>query len=700
MLNKLAFRNAKRSMKDYLVYLITMAAVSAMMFAFDSLIFSEDIRSMCSEAVVLPVMLGMTTFFIVLIVAWLINYMAKFMLEKRSREFAAYLLIGLKKKQLSHLYMKENLLIGTIAFVIGMGVGTLLQQIIMTVFYSVFSEDYKLHIQMNDWCVLMTVCCYFACYLFALMRNKRVFKKMSIAELLQMEKKNDELKPGREKFRQSFFILAVAYIIFVYVMMVRGCSIWTALLLMAGFVAAIYVMFSGLSAFVVCRVQKKGPWMYQNSRIFLYRQLASKVRTMRFTMGTLTILLICALLGGACSLMFAKYQGQAIDYSMPFDVIVHSPEPEDDFSEEISVIQSYGEIRDQRIYQIYEDGSQTMNRYFGTHVTTTLEKHVDKDGNFIPGREYYTYDTYMKLSDYNALRTMLGKEAITLNSDEYALQTKIRVARDFGDDIYGLSIQTGDRTLSLAEVYTEAFSQNGINGADYLIIVPDEVCEEMSAYYSAYVADIRGEGTAELRDELSEVHSHKHGLMTYDEYEAAREAKEDEEAEEAEETQEEWQESLMEACGTDNMMVIIGDILVRDIDASDTKFAVTSITFPLVYIALIFVFVALTILAVQQLSDSGKYKFRYDVLRKLGMKRKEIDRVVFRQLALYYLVPAIAAVAISSVIAIYAGNQFVRYTGAYGNGVYYFGISLLMTAGIYVIYFMATYIGFKRNVSE
>ena len=139
---------------------------------------------------------------------------------------------------------------------------------------------------------------------------------------------------------------------------------------------------------------------------------------------------------------------------------------------------------------------------------------------------------------------------------------------------------------------------------------------------------------------------------------------------------------------------------MRDIDTSGFKFAVTSVTFPLTYIALIFVCVALTILAVQQLSDSGKYKFRYEVLKKLGMKKREIDKVVFHQLALYYLVPAVAAVAISSVIAIYAGNQFVRYTGAEGNGMYYFGISLLVTAGIYMIYFAATYIGFKRNVNE
>ena len=40
MLNKLALRNARRSMRDYLVYLITMTAVAAMMFAFNRILVS------------------------------------------------------------------------------------------------------------------------------------------------------------------------------------------------------------------------------------------------------------------------------------------------------------------------------------------------------------------------------------------------------------------------------------------------------------------------------------------------------------------------------------------------------------------------------------------------------------------------------------------------------------------------------------
>lgn len=692
MLNKLALRNVKRSMRDYLVYLITMIAVAVMMFAFNSLIFSKDIQEMCSEAMVLGAMLGMATFFIVLIVAWLINYMARFMLEKRSREFATYLLIGLKKKELSRLYMKENLLIGTVALIVGIGLGTLLQQIIMTVFYSIFSEDYHLRIQMNGWCLFMTVCCYYACYLFALRRNRKMFKKMTIAELLRMDRKNDEIKPGHEKIKQWLFLLAVAYILVVYVMMVRGCSVLMALILMAGFVAAVYLLSAGFSAFIVCRVQKKGKGMYRKERIFLYRQLSSKVRTMRFTMGTLTILLICALLGSSFALMFARYQNQAIDYGMPFDVIIHSSTPGDDFAEEISVIKSYNPILEQRTYQIYENGSQDMNRYYASHVSSVMEKHADGEGNFIPGREYYTYDTYMKLSDYNALRQMLGEKPVTLEEDEYALQTKSRIKKDFGEDIYSQQVQAGGKTLTLSAVYTAGFSQNGINGADYLIIVPDEICDGMQAYYSAYAADIEGEGTVELRDALDETHRHKHGLMTYDEYEAAWTA--------GEIGEDEWQDDTLEAGGTDEMIVMIADLFVRDADAAELKFVVTSVTFPLEYIALIFVFVAVTILAVQQLSDSGKYRFRYDVLKKLGMKRQEVDRVIFRQLAMFYLVPAVAAAVISSVIVIYAGNAFVRMTGAYGNGLYYFAISLLICAGVYVIYFAATYLGFKRNVES
>lgn len=100
MLNKLALRNVLRSARDYMVYFLTMMLVTAIMFAFHSLIFSEDLRQLFEMALLLAVLIGLASFFVVLIVAWLINYMVRFILEKRSREFGIYLLIGMKKKRL------------------------------------------------------------------------------------------------------------------------------------------------------------------------------------------------------------------------------------------------------------------------------------------------------------------------------------------------------------------------------------------------------------------------------------------------------------------------------------------------------------------------------------------------------------------------------------------------------------------------
>lgn len=165
MYGKLAFRNIKRSARDYLVYFFTMTFVTALMFAFNSILFSKDVQALFEVAGIMAAMIGLATFFIVLIIAWLINYMIRFMLEKRSREFGIYLLIGMKKKKIARLYMQENIFLGVIAFFLGMGIGFFIQQILMAILYSMIQMDYHLHLTFSKYCIFMTAGCYAGCYL-------------------------------------------------------------------------------------------------------------------------------------------------------------------------------------------------------------------------------------------------------------------------------------------------------------------------------------------------------------------------------------------------------------------------------------------------------------------------------------------------------------------------------------------------------
>lgn len=84
MLNKLAFRNAKRSLNDYLLYFITMALITALMYSFNSLLFSKSIQTLWKSGGFYAAMLILVTIFIVFIIIWLVHYMVCFMARKRS----------------------------------------------------------------------------------------------------------------------------------------------------------------------------------------------------------------------------------------------------------------------------------------------------------------------------------------------------------------------------------------------------------------------------------------------------------------------------------------------------------------------------------------------------------------------------------------------------------------------------------------
>lgn len=231
------------------------------------------------------------------------------------------------------------------------------------------------------------------------------------------------------------------------------------------------------------------------------------------------------------------------------------------------------------------------------------------------------------------------------------------------------------RKLSFQDFYTEPFSQDGHNGADYILIVSDDAAEQMQPYYAELAVDIKGEAPGDLQQDLD-------ALM-----------------EEREETYEgQNPPGGNTGYGSDSVVVYYSKNLVGDNLIPEIKYTLSSVVFPCFYIGLVFLCVAFTVLAVQQLSDSAKYRFRYEVLKKLGLNKKEVDKIIWKQLAGYYLCPALLAAVISGIISVFISHKFIFFTGVKTSVLEYFAVSFGLFLGIYVLYFVATYVGFKRNV--
>lgn len=698
MMRKLAFRNVKRSARDYMVYFMTMAVVTALMFSFNTLLFSKDVRELFEMADMMAVMTGIATVFIVLIVAWLINYMVRFVLEKRSREFGIYLLVGMKKKEITRLYIGENLLLGTGAFLAGMGLGALLQQILLSVFYSMVQMDYRLHLEFNGNCILMTAACYGGCYLLALLRCRRRFRKMNIHDLMDSQRQNEEIREKHEKGKRLLFPLSILFLISfgIFLFCYKNWDTGVLIVFLTGLVLTIYLFYTGIAAWISCYVRKKGNAVYRCGGLFLLRQFSSKIRTLSFTMGTLTALFMLALLGSTTAFMFNHFQNEVLVRKFPFDVQVYSSNADEDFHQEIALLKKETQVNEIYTYRIYENGTNQVNAYLYTHLKEFGSEYKKADGtpdweeiNRNDEMVYCNYDTYMGITDYNYLRKMLGLQEIDLKENEYAIHIKDRVWNQTGDFSDRIEVNGADGKLSFAGYYTESFSQDGHNGGDYILVVPDDVLAGMKPYYAEMAVDIEGKAPADLQNKLDDIEEDTDNKNSLGH--AMTEAGSDD-----------WDgEEMGNSCsGSDTIVVYVAKNLVRDNLIPEVKYMLSSIIFPMFYVGLVFLCVALTVLSVQQLSDSVKYRFRYRVLSQIGYGRKAINRIILKQLVGYYMCPALMALAVSGLIAVYAGNRFNFYTGVHTSSAVYFLVSAALFFGIYAVYFAVTYIGFKRNVER
>lgn len=689
MVGKLAWRNMKRSARDYLVYVLTMTVITAFMYAFNSLIFQDELSGYLGVTEgVMEMMIGLATVFIMLIVAWLINYMVRFMLEKRSSEFGLYLLLGMKKRMISRLYMRENMLLGTLAFIIGIPAGVLLSQALTAIMFAMVRMEYHFHVSVNPWTVLMTVLCYAGCYVLALSCCKRKFKKMNIHALMNAKRRNEEIKEKHERVKQVWLPLSVLFI-FAFWTVFKGISnVVQLVLFLTGLVLTIYLFYIGLSAFIICYIRDKRDGIYHGQNLFLLRQFAGKVRTMQFTMGTLTALFAIALLGASVAMMFGDYENLVLEDKVPFDVLLYSTDAAEDFAEETQIIRNHTSVLDIYPYRIYTDWDFQANAWMLSHLRTfgAMYQREDQSADMekieaflhSPDRwAYCEYDTYMGISDYNHLRSMLGYDTVSLGQGEYLVHIKSRLhgeVEQIGNDLKIADAGKKDY-LTCAGIYDEAFSQDGHNGGDYIIVVPDAVLKRMEPYYSVLAADIYGTAPVDLNDKLD--------------------ALTDTDAEELDDIMD-----GNECGGSDYIFSFGADNLVRDNQIPEAKYMLAAIIIPLLYIGLIFLCVAVTVLSVQQLSDSVKYRFRFDVLAKLGLANTQLHGIIRKQLAAYYLCPAVFAMVISGRMVLFLSRAFVRETGIPVPPGAFFAKSVALFMGIYIVYFAVTYIGFKRSIEE
>ena len=674
MLGKLSVRNAKRQAKDYIIYFITVIISVALMFSFNSIAVSEDISELSTYMKDFgKAILGISVI-IIFVMAWLINYTMKFMLEKRSKEFGTYQILGIEKKDISNMFTLENILIGSLAFVLGVGAGLFLNQFLTSIIMNLFNQPYQIQIVFDIKAVGLTALYFFGIFVLVLLNCRRKIKKTKVYNLLYADKKNENNVIKKSKgniivFITSLVLLLLAYFIndreFSNMSNMTGRNIFIALVML---IIGIYLFYISISSFIVKRYLQNKSRKYKKSNMFLYRNLTSKINTMSITMGTIALMFTFILVGGNVALLMNNMLNNEIEMGYPFEITMSSLDK--DFSIYKDYINKNAKVKEMYEYDLYD--------VHNTNIRRAL------DGSAFESRYYYDTDSVMLLKDYNKLRQMLGYEQVSLGENEAIIHSMKTAEEKFEKYIEkNNSIEICNKKLTIKQVNGESISQISFNGYTYCIVVPD------------YMEQLLLNEQIETRKDGDLIYNHKLAVTT------------------EEITTQDFARGLEELIPREEFTITSeygGERYEQSIERglayfhtkgerlSEAKSFYAIISFLAFYVALIFVMATATLLAIQQLSDSEKYKYRYELLKKLGMDELEINRTIFKQLFFYFAIPMLLPfilsipiiLSISKIFTIAVTIEIIRNIGII------YGMFIL----VYGIYFIATDVQFTRNIEE
>ena len=680
MYAKLAKSNARKSIKDYLIYFITITICVSLFYAITSLSSSsyEFITEDSYNFKTLQLILKYSTYVITAILILLIAYVNKYMIRRRQREFATYILLGAEQKSIAFMFFIETLIIGTLAIIAGIFVGTLFSQAITALVLVSVNQEVVFTLRLYMDTVVITFIFFIAMFCIIGLYNVSVLNKIKLIDMLNASKQVEfQFRRSGKVYGVIFGLSILLYIVCVYctfklINTEIDYSIKSLTYIgisLVSFIIGTFALFYSISYILIYLKGKCINFKYEGTNLFLIGSIVSKIKTAPILMATIAMTFLGAMISFIMTLAMAQWSLGYLNMRVPYDIDIRNDYSYNFDIEDIPKL-DYGEV-----VQYLNDEGYSVRDY------CQVEKYfIDKD-------EFYTGDRNnspmlaISLSDFNKLRTMLGYEKINLKENEFTTQWHSVVnntdINKFLSKNKHLNINGEILNISKDSHYKESIGERIYDFYSYnIIILPDKVCKDLTLAETNFLANLNNQMSYEDAVNFEYKYIEK-WFKENNRYLIEKYSKE---------------------------FDITSSIIDGRVKSSETN-NILNMTLAMrilgVYLCIVLLTISFTVLALGQLTDSIEHKDRYKVLRKLGVEENDINKIVLKQISIYFVVPiAIALIGVGIFIYNYYLMYKERIVTFIGFNLFIFSIAtgIILTICVYMCYFAGTYYTFKRNI--
>ncbi|MBM7713413.1 putative ABC transport system permease protein [Bacillus thermophilus] len=671
MFYRLIYRNANRSRKENLIYFATLVTAVASFYIIlslgrqDVILFLKEFESDAIDK--LLSLMPLVYLFALFLLFFLILFANQYQLNRRSKEFGLYLMLGMRKERLVLQLAAEGLMTSILALIGGILIGGFLAEIISLTVSKLVGQGIIGHqISLSVSAIIFTIIGFLFIQLIALViLGGRLFNQ-EVHQLLyeQMDKKQDRghFKGNILHILVGIVLLGVAYWIVLYRFMdFAGLLLFVALAL--GCLGTIFFMrgFGKLFGLLASLSEGKST---KGLRTFTLRQFQENVANKSISVAVTSILITLSIIlitNGASTII--GFDSAITRTSSLYDFTVHGDHQKVEqfltsekmvpYVEDLNLLEigkmkykdeqgdgnspsslvDWSELREQLIMALPSDYKEQL--LSGEMQGYTISSENPDALNLLGVLEIDAKAPYLiPESSYNGLLKAIGEKPLNLHADEIALY--------FNPDLLHMDnlerMPVLDRILEKAEkegqslmsIHDQAISIRASTPMRGLVadrsveihsafIVPDPMFEQF-LNTETYVSYWNFRIPQKLQDEQ--------GLM-----------KPMMEARDLLQSSGFQFESYLQNFGRQLFYVVAG-------------------SYTTLYVGFLFLIIACTVLALQFLTQMKQTGQRYVTLSMLGAKRNQMKKSMHRQVLLAFLLPMSLA-CVSAAVGIKAMISFV-----------------------------------------
>ena len=305
--NRLALSNLIKNRKLYYPYALATILAIAITYIFTSLTLNPHLNDLTGSDPI-KMVLGMGLVIVALSSGIIVLYANSFVMKNRSKELGLYSMLGLEKRHLFSMILKETVILGFVTLLLGIGVGALFDKLIYAFLQRLIGESTGL-VSTFQVVTIPIVLVIFIC-IFSLLILVNGFRLLRLNPLQLTKDGLKGEKKGRFLVIQTFLGLGAMGYGYYLALSVQNpviaiMSFFLAVLLV---ILGTYLLFNAGTTVVLQLLKKKKNYYYKPNNMISISNLVFRMKKNAVGLATIAILssMVLVTLVGAASIYAGK----------------------------------------------------------------------------------------------------------------------------------------------------------------------------------------------------------------------------------------------------------------------------------------------------------------------------------------------------------------------------------------------------------